>query len=216
MDGAFQKDASEVRKTGAFDYPIRRKRNGEYTLTPDAGIVYTCFSSDFFLDRADEWRKEAWAMIRSRQDLHFLMITKRIDRFRVSLPEDWADGYEHVTIGTTVENQLMADFRLPIFRELPIRHKMIICEPLLGPIDLSSYLVDGLFEEVIAGGESGNRARICRYEWVTGLRQQCIDAGVAFGFKQTGARFWKEGRLYRIERRYQHSQARKSGLSYRP
>ena len=66
-----------------------------------------------------------------------------------------------------------------------------------------------------AGGESGNEARPCDYAWVLGLREQCMAADISFCFHQTGARFVKDGRMYRIHRRYQHSQARKAGINYK-
>ena len=69
-------------------------------------------------------------------------------------------------------------------------------------------------EEVIVGGESGNNARICDYDWVLDLRSQCIDTKVAFHFKQTGAKFVKDGRLYQIKRQDQHSQAAKAGIDF--
>ena len=99
-------------------------------------------------------------MIAERNDLNFLIITKRPERFEVVLPWDWGEGYENVTVCVTCENQDRADFRLPIFKGLPIKHKMIICEPLLEKIDLSPYL-DASIEGVIVGGESGNNAREC-------------------------------------------------------
>ena len=61
----------------------------------------------------------------------------------------------------------------------------------------------------------GNEARPCDYAWVLGLREQCVAADISFCFHQTGARFVKDGRMYRIHRRYQHSQARKAGIDYR-
>lgn len=213
-DGRHDRDASEVKKNKDFDLPIRRKRNGEYVLV-GKDIVYTCFTSDFFLDSADEWRKEAWKMIEERSDLDFLIITKRIERFSVSLPDDWKDGYENVTICVTTENQLRADQRLPVFLKLPIKHKMIICEPLLTSINLAPYLSSQI-ENVTVGGESGNNARLCDFDWVLDIRQQCIDAGVAFNFKQTGAHFKKAGKVYSIKRKFQHSQAKKAGINYKP
>ena len=48
-----------------------------------------------------------------------------------------------------------------------------------------------------------------------GRREQCVAADISFCFHQTGARFVKDGRMYRIHRRYQHSQARKAGIDYR-
>ncbi len=150
-------------------------------------------------------------MIRTRTDLQFFIITKRIHRFRVNLPADWGEGYEHVTICSTCENQAMADYRLPILLSLPIRHKAIICEPLLERIDLSRWL-DPSIEEVTVGGESGSQARTCDYDWVLDIRRQCIEKQVPFCFKQTGARFVKDHHLYRIPRKYQHSQAAKADI----
>ena len=209
-DAQFGKDSSVVTKTGDFNLPLKRTRAGTYKLT-GSETVYTCFTSDFFLDDADAWRAEAWQMIRSRSDLNFFIITKRIHRFRIALPADWGEGYDHVTICCTVENQKRADERLPIFLTEPIKHKSIICEPLLGPIDLSAYL-SPVIESVIVGGESGNNARICDYAWVLAIREQCRQKGVGFHFKQTGAHFSKEGRLYTIRRELQHSQAAKAGI----
>lgn len=209
-DAKHGRDSTIVAKTAAFDLPVRHNRAGAYKVPPGE-MVYTCFTSDFLLKEADDWRPEAWAMMRLRSDLQFLFITKRIDRLEQCLPSDWGNGYPNVHICCTVENQQMADYRLPIFRALPIRYKSIVCEPLLGRIDLNEWLGSWVCE-VIAGGESGNNARICDYSWILALRQQCELRGVAFHFKQTGARFRKDGKLYAIKRQFQHSQARKANI----
>ena len=153
-------------------------------------------------------------MIKERSDLWFYFFTKRIDRFMDCIPDNWGDGYENVLVGCTVENQQMADYRLPIFKTLPIKHKSIIMSPLIGPVVLSSYL-DESIEEVSVGGESGLEARPCNYDWVLGLREQCIKAGVPFRFHQTGARFIKDGKMYRVPRKFQLSQAHKANIDYR-
>ncbi len=102
--------------------------------------VYLCFSTDFLIEAADEWRSECWQMMRERCDLHFLFLTKRIERFMDCIPEDWNDGYDNVTVGCTVENQDRADYRLSIFGKLPVKHKNIVCQPLIEEINLSPYL----------------------------------------------------------------------------
>jgi len=130
------------------------------------------------------------------------------------VPEDWGDGYENVIVGCTIEDQERADYRLPIFKSLPIRHKSIIIAPLLGAMDISRYL-DETIEEVSVGGESGIDARPCDYDWVLSLRRQCVDKDIPFRFHQTGARFIKNGRLYRVPRAYQLSQAHKANIDYR-
>ncbi|HNY00958.1 MAG TPA: DUF5131 family protein [Bacteroidales bacterium] len=210
IDAGFDRDASQVRKTGDFQLPVKRDRRGAYKVA-SGETLYTCFSSDFFLDEADEWREDAWQMMRMRHDLNFFIITKRIERFLSCVPSDWGEGWEHVTIGVTCENQAMADRRLRVFDSLPVRHKYIICEPLLGPVDISRWLNRSV-ESVVAGGESGGEARPCHYDWVLALRDQCRVAGVAFHFKQTGAKFVKDGRLWTIPRRKQHSQAARAGI----
>lgn len=204
-------DSMEVRKTLSFDLPVKKKRSGEWKIPPGSEI-YTCFTSDFLIDEADEWRKECWKMMKIRSDCIFIFFTKRIDRLEACLPDDWGDGYDNVVIGCTVENRAMADLRLPIFNSLPIKHRLIIAAPLLENIDLSPYLNAGI-DEVSVGGESGNFARVCDFDWVMDMRAQCIEKNVPFTFHQTGANFRKDGKIYRIERRFQHSQAKKAGIN---
>lgn len=216
QDARYERDSSRVTKNKTFYLPIEKNKNGEYKLKHEGdGIVYLCFSSDFFLEDADGWRNECWRMIRQRSDLEFLFITKRIHRFYECIPDDWGAGYDNVHICCTCENQDRADYRLPIFLDAPIKKKSIVCEPLLEEIDLSLYLSSGIIE-VVAGGESGYYARPCRYDWILSLRQQCLSAGISFYFKQTGAKFIKDNRLYNIPRRLQHSQAAKAGINISP
>ena len=209
-DEAVGRDASVVARTASFDLPARKKRDGSFRLT--GGEVFTCGTSDFFLPEADPWRAQAWRLIAARPDCRFLIITQRIERFHVELPEDWGAGYANVTIGCTAEDQARADSRLPVFLQCPIAHRVVICEPLLEAVDLSRHL-SPLVERVVAGGESGPGARPCRYEWLLALREQCARAGVGFAFKQTGLNFYKDGRHYEIPRRLQMSQARKANIN---
>jgi protein gp37 len=205
--------SSLCRKTANFNLPIKRKRDKSWKIE-SGKMVFTCFTSDFLLEDADPWRPECWEMMRLRSDLWFFFFTKRIDRFMQCVPDDWDDGYENVIVGCTVENQAMADYRLPIFRSLPIRHKAIIASPLLTAMDLTPWL-DETIEEVSVGGESGVDARPCDYDWVLSLREQCMAKDVPFRFHQTGAHFIKDGRMYRVRRCHQLSQAHKANIDYK-
>ncbi len=200
-------------KNAAFDLPLKENRRGGYKI-PSGKIIFTCFTSDFLLPDADKWRMECWKMIKIRSDCMFYFFTKRIDRLKECLPDDWNDGYDNVMIGCTVENQDRADYRLPIFNSLPIKHKSIIAAPLLENINISDYL-NGSIEEVSAGGESGIWARPCNYDWILNLREQCVEKDIPFQFHQTGANFIKDKKLYKIKRKYQRSQARKAGIDYK-
>ena len=153
-------------------------------------------------------------MMKVRRDLSFFFITKRIRRLADCLPPDWGEGWENVAVCSTAEDQERARLRLPILKAAPIQHKSIACEPLLGPIDLTPWLGEDI-TQVVAGGESGPQARPCRYEWILDIRRQCVEAGVPFLFKQTGAKLIKDGKLYRVPRKLQHAQARKADINYR-
>ena len=193
-DESIGKDASVIAKTGDYDLPLKKNRKGQYKLTAENGVVFTCMTSDFFLEEADDWRQGCWDMIRLRQDLKFHIMT----------------------ICSTCENQDRADYRLPVFLDLPIRHREIICEPMLEEIDLSDYLTSGKIEHVTCGGESGETARRCDFRWIQEVRRACVRCGVPFTFKQTGTMFVKDGKVYHIERKLQMAQAKKSGYSYTP
>lgn len=204
--------SSLCRKTGNFNLPLKKKRDGSFKI-PEGRIVFTCFTSDFLLEDADPWRGECWEMMRMRQDLMFYFFTKRIDRLEKCLPQEWGEGFDNVIIGCTVENRAMADYRLPIFKSLPIKHKSIIVAPMLEHMDISAY-IDEEIEEVSVSGESGADARPCNYEWVLDIRRQCIEKNVPFRFHQTGAHFIKDGKMYHIKRKYQLSQAAKAGINF--
>jgi protein gp37 len=71
--------------------------------------------------------------------------------------------------------------------------RFLSIEPLIAPV--GTLDLQGI-DWVIVGGESGWGARSMLAEWVTNIRDQCIDAGVAFFFKQWGGRSPKaNGRL---------------------
>ena len=172
-------------------------------------------NSDFFLEEADKWREEAWEIIRTRSDVLFFLLTKRVHRVEKCLPYDWGDGWENVFFNVTCENQRRADERIPVMLELPFKHKGIMTAPLIGEIRIEKYLSTGKIEQVICGGENYNGARICRYEWVRQLSDECRKYNVTFCFSETGSRFVKDGKLYFIsDKRLQSQQAYKSNLSF--
>ena len=201
-------DTANIIKTKQFDYPILKNKNGSYKMK--AGLVYLCFSTDFLIEEADEWREDAWRMIKERSDCHFLFLTKRISRLKDCLPPDWNDGYDNVTICCTIEDQDSADKRLSIFTSLPIKHRVITAQPLIEKIDISKYLDN--IEEVVVGGESDKEARILDYSWVLSIREQCLNANVNFTFRQLGTHFVKDGQSYTIKTNLLMSQARKANI----
>ncbi|MDL2294896.1 phage Gp37/Gp68 family protein [Ruminococcaceae bacterium OttesenSCG-928-D13] len=203
-------DTGRVEKADKFGWPVRRNKKGEYSVKPGQ-TVFLCFTSDFLVEDADDWRGECWDMMRERSDLHFLFLTKRIERFMDCVPPDWGGGWDNVTVGCTVENQQRADERLSLFATLPIKHKNIICQPLIEQIDISSYLKG--IELVVVGGESDRNARPLDYAWVLDIRRQCIEAGVLFEFRQCGTHFIKDGKEYTLQVKDLGAQARKANIN---
>jgi protein gp37 len=113
----------------------------------------------------------------------------------------------------------MADKRLPVYLSLPLFHHSVMIEPMLTAVDLQPYIKgyrssDGspVIKHVSVGGESGPEARICDYSWVEAVHAQCIENGISFNYHQTGAKLIKDGKLYDIPRKLQHTQAHKAGL----
>ena len=172
-------------------------------------------TSDFFLAEADEWRKDAWKIIKKRSDVAFMLITKRPERIASVLPPDWGNGYENVFLNITCENQKRADERIPILFALPFKHKGIMAAPFIGAVSLKNYLPAGQIEQVIAGGENYDGSRPLYYEWVKQLYDECVAANVTFCFLETGTNFVKDGRMYRLpSKRLQSVMAYKSGLQH--
>ena len=177
--------------------------------------VFTASLADVFDNHKSiqpEWREAMWQTIKDCPNLDFLLLTKRPQNIKRYLPDDWGyDGYENVWLGTTVENQIEADRRIPHLARIPVGVRFLSCEPLIGPIDLtwpeSIYGSDGPpmccngdmcgcmgmptepplhygIDWVITGGESGPHFRPADPDWFRSLRDQCAAAGVPFLFKQ--------------------------------
>ena len=204
-------NTDEIVKTKDFSTPVEKKKNGEYKMK--SGLVYLCFSTDFFIEEADSWRNECWQMIKERQDCKFLFLTKRIDRFMGCIPDDWGDGYDNVVICCTIENQKNADYKLDIFKDLPIKHKQITAQPLISDLDIEKYL-DGI-ECVIVGGESDIYARPLNYDWVLHIREQCVNQNVSFEFRQCGTHFVKDAKMYKLQTKDLMKQAKLAGIDYK-
>lgn len=213
-DARYGLDSAKVYKTSSFDELIKRRKDGSYAYKTNT--CFLCMTSDFYIEEADKWRKDIYSMIKERKDINFYVITKRPERFFVSLPEDWNQGYDNFILCPTIENQLLADERCKILLELPVKHKELIIEPMLEKINIEKYLSTHQIEHVTVGGESGNKARAMNFEWVLDIREQCKRNNVGFFFKQTGANFIKDGVCYHIPRPEQTKQARKANIDFDP
>ncbi len=168
-------------RTGTWKNPSRLNRRAEQENKQIK--MFTCSLSDFFHEGADQWREEAWDIIRECRNIDWQILTKRSHRIEQCLPGDWDEGWENVWLGVTVKRQENVK-RLKDLAEVSAVTKFISAEPLLEQFDLREYLGD--IDWLITGCEQA--AQVKRNEmdtdWVRDIRDQCCEAEVAFFFKQ--------------------------------
>jgi protein gp37 len=152
-------------------------------------LVFACSWSDWFIEEADQWRDEAWDVIRRTPRHTYQILTKRPERILDNLPDDWAEGWSNVWLGVSIETQEYLQ-RKGALLMVPTSLRFISAEPLLGPIDLGS--LEGI-DWVITGGESGPHARPMDPSWARLIRDQCQAAGVAYFHKQNGGTSREDG-----------------------
>ena len=148
--------------------------------------------------RLNKARFNLCALIDYTPNLDWLLLTKRPENI---MRLGWTPGYfgliNHAWLGTSVENQEMADLRIPELLKIPAKVRFLSCEPLLEEINLRKYLAKWdmdtihfggdkiqLINWVIVGGESGPRKRPFNPDWARSLRDQCKEAGVPYFMKQ--------------------------------
>ena len=215
LDKMRGKDGGNVYKTKEdFLYPLMKSKDRQYKIK-SGEMISVCMTSDFFLEEADPWRKDAWDMMRKRSDVIFLLLTKRPQRISKCLPNDWKDGWENIFLNVTCENQNRADERIPILLDLPFKHKGLHLAPLLGPINIGKYLDSKQIEQVACGGENYGGYRECNYDWVKDIQKECVSRNITFCYMETGTKFIKDGKEYKIKsKQEQNLQAFKSGLTF--
>src|SRR5579875_3165294 len=148
--------------------------------------VFVNSMSDLFQTDVPDSYIERVAWVMARADWHvYQVLTKRAERMCELLRGKLAPvaALSHIWWGVSVEDRAYGLPRVGYLRQAAVAHRFLSVEPLLedlGRIDLSGI------DWVIAGGESGARARPMQPAWIRSLREQCRAAGVPFFFKQWG------------------------------
>jgi protein gp37 len=168
-----QDPSQVVRGKTTFRLPIKWQ---------DPKMIFTCSWSDFFIKEADQWRGEAWDVIRSTPHHTYQILTKRPERIADQLPEDWP--LPNVWLGVSVENPRFY-WRIEILLGIPTLVRFLSLEPLLAA--MPDLPLQGI-SWVIVGGESGPGCRPMKSEWVCEIRDRCQDVNVPFFFKQWGGK----------------------------
>lgn len=155
-----------------------------------------------------QWIDRAYAVMALSPTMTFQILTKHPEMMQAywhDVPERWREiakqvrtvqefnapdvssftkPLANVWLGVSVENQAMADERIPLLLNTPAARRFISAEPLLGPVNIGQWF--NLLDWVIVGGESGKGARPMHPDWARALRDQCAEAGIPYFMKQWG------------------------------
>lgn len=164
-----------------FDLTLRPDRVDQPLLWKRPRTIFVNSMSDLFHDAVPDGFIRSVFDVMERAHWHkFQVLTKRAERLAAIAPSlPWPSN---VWMGVSVENQRWTS-RIAYLKSTPAQVKFLSCEPLLGPLTLD---LDGL-DWIIVGGESGHRARPMQLDWARSIRDQSVNAGVPFFFKQWGA-----------------------------
>ncbi|HXR67613.1 MAG TPA: phage Gp37/Gp68 family protein [Dermatophilaceae bacterium] len=148
-------------------------------------IFVNSMSDLFHPDVPSAFIGAVWDTMHATQRHTYQILTKRPQRMAALLRTavtGTAEPLDNVWLGTSIESDRYT-FRADHLRNTPAAVRFLSCEPLLGP--LPSLDLTGI-DWVIVGGESGPGARPMWPNWVQDIRDRCIEAGIAFFFKQWG------------------------------
>ncbi len=167
--------------------------------------TFVCSMGDLFHDDVPfSLLGELWLIMRRAERHTFLILTKRPSRMLAwleSLHDVLGDTpdfpLKNLWLGVTAENQRTADERIPILLQIPAAKRFVSVEPMLEPVDLdkdygwkhpsepNTWCHAGLYgvrklDWVIAGPETGPKARPMDRQWIADLALQSLNAGVPF------------------------------------
>lgn len=182
-----------------LEAPVKRKKPQTYFVNS--------MSDTFHKDVPLEFIQKIYKVMNERPQHTFQVLTKRSERMLELAP--YLDFSENIWQGVSVEK---ADsvYRIDHLRQTPARVKFVMFEPLVGRV--GKLDLRGI-DWAIVGGESGQNWRPMEVDWVREIRDQCIESGVKFVFKQYAAKSpeklgrlldgieWDERPLYECERR---------------
>lgn len=187
----FKRDFTDVQcHDDLLDVPLRWSAPRGIFVNPRGDLFHESVPFAFVDQVFDRMRRANWHI--------FQILTKRPQRMLEYFKSRDIDGWPfgHVWLGVSVEDQDTADERIPLLLQIPAAVRWISAEPLLGPMDIRCWLKMNTvissasdlryLNWVVAGGESGTKARPSNPVWVRSLRDQCNEAGVPFNFKQWG------------------------------
>jgi protein gp37 len=199
MNGTRYDPIQIIKTKTVFNLPLKIKEPSK---------IFTCSLTDFFHPAIDEYRHEAWDIIRQSPQHTFQILTKRPERILECLPSDWGNGYENVWLGTSVGSTSKQGIKrikdlIAVKDKFKIGIIFLSLEPLHDQVDLIihnemlDYNMLGSIDWVIVGGESGNNIgkyqyRPCKLEWIEDIVTDCQNNSIPVFVKQLGTHLAKK------------------------
>ena len=150
-----------------------------YTYKETCRVFVNSMSDLYHPEIPDDYLAKVFAVMNDLPQHIFQVLTKR-PRRAAKYPGPWTDN---IWQGTSIESRKYL-YRIDQLRECPAKVRFLSLEPLLE--DLGELNLTGI-HWVIVGGESGKGYRPMPHEWAREIRDQCLEKGVAFFFKQSAA-----------------------------
>ena len=168
-----------------FDLTLRAERLDQPFKWRRPRMIFVNSMSDLFHKEIPHGFIERVFDTMENADWHvFQVLTKRSSLMRDFVNARYANGRvpAHLWFGVSIEDGDKLS-RADHLRETAAQVRFLSLEPLIGPV--SDLCLDGI-HWVIAGGESGPRARPMHPDWVREVRGRCVAERVPFFFKQWG------------------------------
>jgi protein gp37 len=176
LDGDGRWNGKVVLDEQALDEPLRWKRPRR---------VFVCSMSDLFQPAAEPFLERIALRMLELTRHTFLVLTKRPERIQPWRPGKMREECAHIWMGCSVEDQKHADDRWKAMQRVHSDgwRTFVSYEPALGPVDWAFW---EFLDWMVAGGESGPRARPAHPVWFRAARDWCQANRVPFFFKQWG------------------------------
>lgn len=126
-----------------WQQPVKWNREAEKAGTP--AKVFCASMADVFEGHPETLPhlERLFKVIEETPFLTWQLLTKRPEHILKLVPDRWSNGSfpDNVWIGTSVEDQKAADKRIPYLLTIPAKVRFLSMEPLIGPVDLSEYII---------------------------------------------------------------------------
>ncbi len=165
----------------AFELTLHPKElSTPYKWKKPKKVFVNSMSDLFHPDVPDSFIEKVFKVMNETPQHIYQVLTKRSERFvEINNKLNWT---ENIWLGVSVEDERVS-YRIDDLKLSNAHIKFLSCEPLIGSI--KSLNLGGI-DWVIAGGESGHKARPVNIDWLTEIKESCNRFQVPFFFKQWG------------------------------